>query len=118
MNFYSLITALFILNEIVESIKIDAKYQRINKGKALTNAFMLKEIIQMKKNNANSCRSLCTLDLGCVLTYYNNNTKMCSLFDESPIDPTDFTTGNFEVDIVHKKICKIIILKCFFFDNS
>jgi hypothetical protein len=109
MNFYSLTTALFMLYEIVESTKIDAKYKRINKGKALTSTFMLKEIIQMKKNNANSCRSLCTLDLGCVLTYYNNNSKMCSLFDESPIDPTDFTTGNAETDIIHEKTGKIFI---------
>jgi hypothetical protein len=109
MNYYLLITVLFILNEIVEPIKIDAKYHRIKKGKTLTNAFMLKEIIQMKKNNANSCRNLCTFDLGCVLTYYNKNTKMCSLFDESPIDPTDFTTGNAETDIIHEKTGKIFI---------
>jgi hypothetical protein len=106
MNCYSLIMALFILYEIVESIKIDAKYQRINKGKALTNAFMLKAIAEDERS-AHSCNSLCTNDLGCVLVYYNKNTKMCSIFDESPIDPTDFTTGNVDIDLIHKKICKI-----------
>jgi hypothetical protein len=98
--------ALFILYEIVESIKIDAKYKRTNKGKALTSAFMLKSIAEMEKKNANSCNSLCTFELGCVLTYYNKNTKKCSLFDESPIGSIDFTTGNAEIDIIHKKICK------------
>jgi hypothetical protein len=106
--------ALFILYEIVEPIKIDAKYQRINKGKALTSTFLLKSIIEMEKSNANSCRSVCTLDLGCVLTYYNKNTKMCSLFDETTNDSTDFTTGNAEIDIIHEKNCKNIILKDYY----
>jgi hypothetical protein len=110
MNYLLFMMRLFILYEIVESVKIDAKYERTNKGKALQNAFILKAIAEMEKNNANSCRNLCTLDLGCVLTYYNKNTKMCSLFDESPIDPTDFTTGNAETDIINKKICKIIFI--------
>jgi hypothetical protein len=107
MNYFSLMTALFFLYEIAESVKIDAKYERINKGETLTSTFLLKSIIEMEKNNANSCRSVCTLDLSCVLTYYNKNTKMCSLFDESPIDPTHFTTGNAETDLIHKKIGKI-----------